>query len=293
MAGSRLNAAGEERALSLGASFAATFAGNAIFAACQWGATVMVARLGNAELLGEYALAIAIATPVTLFSHLNLRAALATDMMGRHPFGDYAAVRLATAGAGQAAVLAIAFAGGYSHSAALVVAFAGLVLSADNVSDIYYGAMQRRDRMDQVARSTAARGALSTAALGVTLWATHSLALAVAAQAAGRLAVLLAYDLPVGSRGELRAATGIRNQARILTSALPLGMALMLAALAVNIPRYAIESRLGMAFSAHSPRRPHSSRSDPRWSMRSGRRPRRAWPAHSAKATRAPSEAWP
>ena len=246
MAGFCSNAA-DARAPSLRASFAATFAGNAVFAACQWGATVLVARLGSAELLGEYALAVAIATPVTLLSHLNLRAVLATDMGQRHPFGDYVAVRLVTAGAGLAALLAIAFAGGYSHAVATVVVFAGIVLSADNISDIYYGAMQRRDRMDQVARSTAARGAISTAALGVTLWLTHSLALAVAAQAAGRLAVMLAYDLPVGSRGESRATGGLRSQTRIFGSALPLGIVLMLSALAVNIPRYAIEGRLGMA----------------------------------------------
>jgi len=247
MAGATSNAEGNLRTTSLGASFAATFSGNAIFAACQWGATVLVARLGNAELLGEYALAVAIATPVTLFAHLNLRAALATDMSRRRPFGDYVAVRIATAGAGLAAVFTLAFLGGYSRAVALVAAFAGVVLSADNVSDIYYGAMQRRDRMDQVARSSASRGALSMAALGVTLWATHSLAFAVAAQATGRIAVLLAYDLPVGREGESRATTGLRNQARILAAALPLGVVLMLSALAVNIPRYAIERRLGMA----------------------------------------------
>src|SRR5512143_2776326 len=125
--------------ISLRASFAATFVGNAVFAACQWGATVLVARLGNAELLGQYALAIAIATPITLFSHLNLRAVLATDMAQRHPFGDYVAVRVATAAAGLAAVFAIAFAGGHSREVALVVAFAGIALSADNISDIYHG----------------------------------------------------------------------------------------------------------------------------------------------------------
>jgi O-antigen/teichoic acid export membrane protein len=247
MASSPPTAAGEARTLSLRASFAATFAGNAVFAACQWGTAVLVARIGGAESLGAYALAVAIATPVTLLSHLNLRAVLATDMTRRHPFGDYRAVRFATAGAGLAAAGAIAFWNGRPLALALVIALAALVLSADNVSDIYHGAMQRRDRMDQVARSMAARGVLSTAALGVTLWATHSLPAAVAAQAAGRLAVLLAYDAPVGRRGEDGRATGFANQARIFGASLPLGVTLMLAALAVNIPRYAIEGRLGLA----------------------------------------------
>jgi hypothetical protein len=35
--------------------FAATFAGNTVFAACQWAALSLIARLGGAVLVGEYA----------------------------------------------------------------------------------------------------------------------------------------------------------------------------------------------------------------------------------------------
>jgi O-antigen/teichoic acid export membrane protein len=233
--------------ISLRKGFIATFAGNLAFAASQWAALSLIARLGSAEMLGEYALALAIATPVALFSHLNLRAVLATDMARLHTFGDYLAVRLGTVALGILAVVGIALAGGYAWPVALVIVATGVVLSADNFSDIYYGAMQRRDRMDQIARSTAARGALSVAALGLVLWLTHSLLAAVAAQAAGRIAVLLAYDRPVGSAGESMATSGARTQARILAVALPLGIVLMLLSLAGSLPRYAIEHRFGMA----------------------------------------------
>jgi O-antigen/teichoic acid export membrane protein len=232
---------------SLRGAFAATFAGNVAFAASQWAALSLIARLGSAEMLGEYALALAIATPVALFSHLNLRAVLATDVERRHPFGDYLTVRLGTVALGVLAVAFLALAGGYSWRVGTVMAAAGLVLGADNISDIYYAVMQRRDRMDQIARSTAARGALSVAALGLVLWLTHSLLAAVAAQAAGRIAVLLAYDRPVGSAGESMARSGPRVQAGILVVALPLGIVLMLLSLAGSLPRYAIERRFGMA----------------------------------------------
>jgi O-antigen/teichoic acid export membrane protein len=101
--------------------------------------------------------------------------------------------------------------------------------------------------MDQIARSTAARGAASVLALGVVLWLTHNLLAAVAAQAAGRLAVLLAYDWPVGSAGESMATSGARIQVGIVAVALPLGIVLMLLSLAQSLPRYAIESHLGTA----------------------------------------------
>ncbi len=232
---------------SLRKGFLATFAGNTVFAASQWAALSAIARIGGPEMLGEYALALAIVTPVAMFSHLNLRAVLATDMERRHSFGDYLVVRLWTTALAAGAVLAIALSGGYSRPVAPVLVAAVVVLSADNLSDIYYAALQRRNRMDQIARSTAARGALSAAALGAALWLTHNLLVAVTAQAAARIAILLAYDRPAGSAGESRAASGFHGQARILAAALPLGAVLMLASLAGNLPRYAIERHLGLA----------------------------------------------
>ena len=96
--------------ISLRANFVATFVGNVIFAASQWAVLSLIAKLGDNEMLGYYALALAIVTPVTMFSHLNLRAVLATDNAERHPFGDYLAVRLGTTALGLAAVSAIALA---------------------------------------------------------------------------------------------------------------------------------------------------------------------------------------
>jgi O-antigen/teichoic acid export membrane protein len=228
----------------LRASFIATFWGNALFAASQWAVLSLIAKLGSAEMLGQYALAVAVAMPIGLFSHLNLRAVLATDMDARHPFGDYLAVRLATSAAALAVTAALAAA--YLWPVAPAIVIAGIVLAADNLSDICYGVLQRRERMDQVAVSTVARGLVSAAAVGAALYLTRSVVAAMAAQAAGRIAVLLAYDRPKAARGESLATSGWRVQARILGTALPLGVVLMLVSLTGNLPRYTIELRLGV-----------------------------------------------
>ena len=126
-----------------------------------------------------------------------------------------------------------------------IILLAGLAQSIENVSDLCYGALQRRDRMEQVGRSMIARGLVSAAALGFALWITHSLVWAVVALALARLAVLLAYDLPTGSAGECLGRSGPRSQWTILRTALPLGVVLMLVSLNTNMPRYAIEHHLG------------------------------------------------
>lgn len=232
---------------SLRVNFSATLAGNVAFAAGQWAVLSAVAKLGGGRMLGEYALAVAVATPVSLFAHLNLRAVLATDVERRHPFGDYLAARLAATALGLAVIVLLAVSAGYRSPVPETIVLIGLALSIDNISDLYYGLLQRREAMGPVGRSMAARGLLSAGALAGVLWWTGSLLWGVAALAVVRLLVLLAHDRPVASRGEPAARTGWRAQGAILSAALPLGVVLMLGSLTVNLPRYAIENRLGTA----------------------------------------------
>ena len=226
-------------------NFAATFGGNALFAATQWAVLSLIAKLGSAEMLGQYALALAVASPVALLSHLNLRAVLATDMDQRHPFRDYLSIRLWTSAAAFAVTLILAAAAGGGWVVGAAIALAGALLALDNLSDIYYGALQRSERMERIAVSMSARGVLSAAALGVVLRLTHSLPLAMTAQIAARAAVLLLFDRRKAS-GDYRRSLGTRSQWNILLTALPLGVVLMLASLTGNLPRYVVERSLGL-----------------------------------------------
>jgi len=236
---------GRIQSVSLRRNFAWTFTGNFLFGASQWAVLSLLAKLGTSEMLGEYALAVAVITPLVMLSHLNLRAVLATDMTERHAFGDYLAVRLAVTAAVLAAMAVIALLSGYSPTVTASMVLVGVSLSVDTISDIYYGALQRSERMGAIARSMIARGVLSLAAFGAVLSLTRRLVPAVAALAMARAAVLLAYDRPRGSAGQRLSRSGIRPQFEIFRTALPLGFVLMLVSLTSNIPRYAVERHLG------------------------------------------------
>ncbi len=232
---------------SLRTNFAWTLVGNAVFGACQWAVLSLIAKLGSPEMLGEYALAVAVATPVAMFTHLNLRAVLATDAAARAGLGDYLAVRLATTLLGLAATAALAWAPGYPDGVDWIILLIGVALAADNLSDIFFGALQREERMDAIARSMMARGLLSTAGAAAGLWATGSIVTAATGLAAGRILVLAFHDLPHGTRGHDLSRTGGRTQWRLFLTALPLGVVLMLVSLTSNMPRYAIEVFRGPA----------------------------------------------
>ena len=184
-------------------------------------------------MLGQYALAMAVALPVAMLAHLNLRAVLATDVNDAHPFADYAAVRLRANVAAFAVLCVLAF---FTDVTALVVLI-GTGILAENSSDLRYGVMQRRDRLDLVAQSMILRSVLAivTVAVGVTLF--RSALSAAAAYCATRVLTLAAWDLPRGrtERGMLT------DPAAVFRAALPLGFTLMLTSLTANVPRYAIE----------------------------------------------------
>jgi O-antigen/teichoic acid export membrane protein len=227
-------------------SFAWVATGNIVYAACQWAVLSLIAKLGDAQMLGEYAYAVSLTVPLAMLAHLNLRAVLATDAARAHPFGDYLAVRHLTTLALliAAGVLALSF--GHSGERAGVILLVATMQAAENTSDVYYGALQRRDRLDQVAGSMILRGVLSVVVAALVLAWTRNLTSTLLAVAAVRIATLLLYDRPRGSANEDSSVRGsYRALGRLFRAALPLGAVLMLISLTSNIPRYAIEHYFG------------------------------------------------
>lgn len=230
---------------SLRHNFLWTFVGNAIYAAGQWAILSLFAKLGSSEMLGQYALAVAVTAPVGMLFHLNLRSVLATDTSRQFPFGDYLYVRLGATAVAVVTIAIVAFTSSPDITLALVTLLVGAGLCAEAVSDIFQGAMQRREEMRQVAISMIVRTVATTLALLAILSLTGSLVWAALAMAAARVLVLLVYDRKVGGVGEEFSRTGGRNAWTILRTALPLGIVLMLVSLNTNLPRYAIEEHLG------------------------------------------------
>src|SRR6185312_2728981 len=68
---------------------------NLLYAACQWGTIIALAKLGAPVAIGHLGLALAIATPIILFTSLGLRTVQATDMVRRYAFVEYLSLRVA------------------------------------------------------------------------------------------------------------------------------------------------------------------------------------------------------
>jgi O-antigen/teichoic acid export membrane protein len=241
------------RVLSLRANFSWTFVGNVVYAACQWAMLVVLAKLGSPEVVGQFALGLAITAPVIMLTNLQLRGVQATDARHEYLFGDYLGLRLTMTPLALVVIVGITLISGYGWETTLVILFVGLAKIFESVSDVFYGLMQQYEQMDRIAISMMVKGPLSLVALGAAIAVTGNIVCGTVALAAVWALRLFTYDIPSGAailrmaqrQGDERASIqprwDRRRMVRLLWLALPLGFVMMLGSLMTNIPRYFIE----------------------------------------------------
>ena len=74
------------RPLSLRGNFSWSLAGNVVYAACQWGMLMAITRLGSPEMLGQFALGLAVTTPLLAFANLKAKGVQASDARREYHF---------------------------------------------------------------------------------------------------------------------------------------------------------------------------------------------------------------
>lgn len=237
---------------SLRRNFLWTLAGNVVYAVCMWGILAALTKLDSPEIVGRFALASAVATPVVMFANLQLRPVLASDAQDAHPFADYLGVRLTLLPLALLAVAVIAFAGYSGPQAAVILVFAAARV-VEGVSDVFYGYAQKHDRMHLVSRSLMIKGISALALFTAAYRLTSDLAPALAAMTLAFLVPLLAFDIPqvrrlmrsVEGRPALRPTRDRTAMVRLIRTALPLGLVMLLIQMRNTIPRTMLENAWG------------------------------------------------
>lgn len=231
--------------------------GSIVYAAAQWGMLAALAKLGSPEMVGAFALGLAVTMPIMSFATLKTRLVQATDARHAYQFGHYLALRMVTTAAALLFIAAIVSIVGYETSIALVILAVALSKTVESMSDVLYGLFQQRERMDFVAVSRLLRGPLALLALAVGMYLTKSLLWGVLGLTLAWLIVLFAYDLPHGAHllhgntwrtmiAVLRPRWEAQRLVQLAWLTLPLGIVVLLESLATNIPRYFIERETGV-----------------------------------------------
>src|SRR5713101_7562940 len=159
---------------SLCADFSWMFVGNAIYAGGQFAALMLLAKLVRPELVGQYALGLAVVCPVINLTNLQLRAIMTSGTRQQTHFGHYLSLRLLTTSLALVIIFAITQILGYRGELTAVVLMVGVAYAIESISDVYYARLQLHDRMAEFSKSLIARAMLSVLALAVATYVTRS-----------------------------------------------------------------------------------------------------------------------
>ncbi|HEY4261633.1 MAG TPA: hypothetical protein VGM98_15795 [Schlesneria sp.] len=214
---------------------------------------VAIAKLGSTEMVGQFAIALAVTTPVFVFAQLQLRTVQATDTVGGFCFRDYMLLRAIAATMALSTVIISLFAFAFAAETCHVIVAVASFKTVELFSDVYYGRLQQCEEMDRIGVSLGARGILSLLSLAIVLVSGGSLAMAVWAIAASWMLVLTFWDqqIPATDKSALSEnAVSAREVAasvwRLFCVCLPLGGAAVFNSLSTTIPRYILEEKRGL-----------------------------------------------
>jgi O-antigen/teichoic acid export membrane protein len=245
---------------SLTAQVGWTLSGNVGYAICQWGMLIALAKSLPAAMVGQFALGLAIANPVFMFTNLQLRSIQATRASGAYEFRDYLGIRLVSASLSLVVIAGVCMILGLGRTTLWIVLSVGFAKALEAIGDVVYGHLQHAEAMNRIALSMLARGFLSLSLLVILILATHDLLWGIGALVLGSLVVLVAYDLPnaravghsllsrAGAKpASIRPRWSAATWSGIVAMGLPLGLASLLLAVAANTPRIYLERLHGAA----------------------------------------------
>ncbi|MGH8000074.1 MAG: lipopolysaccharide biosynthesis protein [Brasilonema sp.] len=255
----------QNKSLTLQHNFSWTFVGNIVYAACQWGMLVVIAKLGSPEIVGQFTLGLAVTAPVLMLTNLQLRDVQVTDVKHQYLFGDYLGLRIVSTVLALLMIVVIILTAGYRWQTSLIILLVGLAKGFESISDVFYGLLQKHERMDRVAMSMMIKGPLSLLLLGISVYISGSVVWGVLGLAVAWALVLFGYDIRSGAimlkhsqetphseepgmqnmTDVLQPRWEFKTLTKLIWLALPLGIVMMLISLNTNIPRYFIEQHLG------------------------------------------------
>ena len=223
---------------------------------------VVLAKLGNPEMVGTFTLGLAVTAPVMMFSNLQLRDIQTTDAKNHYLFNDYLGLRLITTGLALPIILWITLATGYKGETAIVIILIGFAKGLESISDVFYGLLQKHEKMDRMAISVMMKGPLSLLMLSIGTYISGSIIWGVLGLVIAWACILLIWDIPsyrwlinkFTSEGEIPDSLEGRTAKprwqlgtirKLIWLSLPLGLVMMLISLNANIPRYFLEHSLG------------------------------------------------
>lgn len=236
--------------LSLRTNFSWNFTGSLVYSASQFLILVLLAKLGSPEMVGLYSIGLAITAPIINLTNLQLRQIQATDAEEvDYKFNDYFGLRILSGIIMLFITLFIIMLNAYYLEKAIIIFLVGLTKVMDSYSDVVYGQLQQRERMDYIGKSRIIKGTSTIIVMGIVLATTTNLIISLIALNILWLVIFLVYDRKKLNLflNNIKPNFSLTKFKNLFILAFPLGVVLMLGSLNTNLPRIIVEKYLGEA----------------------------------------------
>ncbi|MBI3840128.1 MAG: oligosaccharide flippase family protein [Planctomycetia bacterium] len=230
-----------------------TLFGTLTYSGAQAAILTVLAKLGSAEVVGDYALALAVASPVTALGRLGMRPLVATETGRELSFQDYLTVQLLTVPLCLAVLFLVAMVGPFRPEVACTILTLGCAKLAESTGTVFFGLMDRHERQRRIAQSMFFKGVLGVAAVALAFWLTHSTAISGGALASAWLLTIAVGDAPLASRlcrtdgtgAHLWHWPGLTRIRRVAGLCLTVGFTAAIREFNLDLPSYFVRSVLG------------------------------------------------
>jgi len=207
--------------------------GNFVFAFSQWVILIFFARMTNQENLGQYALALAIVTPVFAISNLQLRPLYILDVNSeqKYTYTHFYYLRLICSFIALACCLVL---GLFFNVSILVLLLVGLLKFFESYSDIIYAYYNAHDQTQLISKSLFLKGTVSVLAVAVGLYLFDFYTALILFLMVYLVVWLCIDNLYIQKTQEIKKMS---LDLGMMKSAIPMGISLGIVTLQSNIPR--------------------------------------------------------
>ena len=207
--------------------------GNFVFAFSQWVILIFFARMTNQENLGQYALALAIVTPIFAVGNLQLRPLYILDVNSeqKYTYTHFYYLRLICSFIALACCLVL---GLFFNVSILVLLLVGLLKFFESYSDIIYAYYNAHDQTQLISKSLFLKGTLSVLAVAVGLYLFDFYTALILFLFVYLIVWLFIDNLYIQKTQEIKKMS---LDLGMMKSAIPMGISLGIVTLQSNIPR--------------------------------------------------------
>lgn len=233
--------------LSLKQNFIYTLFGNGFYNFSQWILIVILSKAATPNIVGKYVYTMAIVTPIFMFSNLRLDILQTTDIEGKFSYSNYFTFRLIFSFIAMILVFIILLLSKFNTYQSILIIIFALSKFAESLSDVTYGYMQKKERLDFQTRSLIFRSIYSIISFFICLILFKSLIMAILLQTLFWIFNFYLHDFRITTAyEEIKIKINFKIIRDIFLIGLPLGIITGLNSLNIQIPRYSLAHFVGL-----------------------------------------------